>query len=343
MSTAAQAATAAHPQAPAQHRDNVVRDQLAYMFCGLWMITGLYIDGWAHEADRPETFFSPWHGVLYSGFAAAMLYTAYTARRDKGGVADTPLGSDRLTTVGAALFVLGGASDMVWHEIAGIEADLEALVSPTHLLLMIGGLFMVTLPIRAALRANSSGTEAITRGARVAIAASATLALGLTLFFLMYLSPWNDPDNFLVKYLPDAAGSDFPVQVGVASLLLTTILFCGALLWPSARWTLPTGTATVMFTAVALAQSGLEGFDLRLPVLAATAAGVTADLLLRARRPLPVVGAATGAVLSSSFFALLHIEQTVRWSPDLWVGAIFFAALVGYGTGLAVALKQPAR
>ena len=50
-----------------------LRDEAVYMLCGLWMITGLYIDGWAHGAEKPETFFTPWHLVLYSGFGAAVL------------------------------------------------------------------------------------------------------------------------------------------------------------------------------------------------------------------------------------------------------------------------------
>ena len=36
-----------------------IRDEAAYMVCGLWMIIGLYIDGWSHQVDKPETFFTP--------------------------------------------------------------------------------------------------------------------------------------------------------------------------------------------------------------------------------------------------------------------------------------------
>lgn len=47
------------------------RDEWAVAFFGTWMIAGLFLDGWSHGVNKPETFFSPWHGVLYSGFAAA--------------------------------------------------------------------------------------------------------------------------------------------------------------------------------------------------------------------------------------------------------------------------------
>ena len=34
----------------------------------IWGIGGLFLDGWAHtNLPRLETFFTPWHAVLYSG------------------------------------------------------------------------------------------------------------------------------------------------------------------------------------------------------------------------------------------------------------------------------------
>src|SRR5918911_2729090 len=38
-----------------------------------WFVAGLYLDGWAHNTiPALETFFTPWHGVLYSGFFASL-------------------------------------------------------------------------------------------------------------------------------------------------------------------------------------------------------------------------------------------------------------------------------
>ena len=302
------------------------RDELAYMVCGLWMVIGLYIDGWAHEADKPETFFTPWHGVLYSGFAAAMLYGLYTSVRDRGGKR-TGI-DDRIASLGVATFLLGAGGDLAWHEIAGVEADLEALVSPTHLMLMIGGLLMVTLPLRVDVGDSRAG--------RLARLMSVGLGLGVVAFFVMYLSPWAEADVFMREYVPDDELSNLALQTAMATVILTTVMFIAAVLWTARRWPLPAGTATVMFTAVALGQAGLEGFDLRLTIVAAPVAGAIADALLRAERPFPLVGAASGAALWASYFALLHIEKGVQWGPSLWVGAIVFGALAGYGTGVAL-------
>ncbi len=37
---------------------------------GWVLVSGLYADGWAHvNVPGLETFFTPWHGVLYGSFA----------------------------------------------------------------------------------------------------------------------------------------------------------------------------------------------------------------------------------------------------------------------------------
>ena len=48
-------------------------DLLTVAFTG-WPIIGLFVDGWAHNNDKPETFFTPWHGLFYSGFVATALW-----------------------------------------------------------------------------------------------------------------------------------------------------------------------------------------------------------------------------------------------------------------------------
>ena len=314
-----------------QARAAQIRDEAAYMVCGLWMVIGLYIDGWSHQVDKPETFFTPWHFVLYSGFGAAMLYSGYMAARDSRRGVQPAIGEDRITTLGVAVFVLGAVGDGAWHELIGIEVDLEGLISPTHLALMVGGLLMVTLPIRSALR----DAAPITSGGLLTVVASAGLALAVVSFFLMYLSPWTESYVFGRAYVPDSDRADLEVAHGMSMVAVMTALFAGTLLWTARHWRLPAGAATVMFTAVALGLSGLDGFDVRLPVLAATAAGVAADVLLANGRSLRVVGMAIGGVLWAAFLALEHLERGVEWSPSLWSGAIVFAVMTGLGVGLA--------
>ena len=64
------------------------RRQAITVVAGAWVVLGVFVDGWAHF-NRPglETFFTPWHALLYSGAAALfgwlLLPTATVTRRDR--------------------------------------------------------------------------------------------------------------------------------------------------------------------------------------------------------------------------------------------------------------------
>ena len=312
-----------------------VRDEAVYMLCGLWMITGLYIDGWAHEADKPETFFTPWHLVLYSGFGAALVYSGLIALREaRTGVART-FGDDAVTTVGVVVFVVGAVGDFVWHELFGIEVDLEALISPSHVALMIGGLLMVTMPFR-----TMAGLE--DRQATIVRSGSAFLALGVVAFFLMYLTPWDGEQPFSEVYRPGE--NDLAIVYGMSAVLVTSALFLGtALLLAGRERALVPGTITVGFTLVALAQAGLEGWDQVALVPAATLAGVVIDVLLGRGASLRMIGAVGGVVLWSGLFGLVHADAGVEWSESLWSGAVVFAGMTGLGVAELVVSRSGAR
>ena len=99
---------------------------------------------------------------------------------------------DLLTVLFAAWLVIGvfvdGWAHLVWHEIFGIEVDLEALLSPSHLTLFAGGLLVVTSPLRAAWAEPSSASP--TFGQLFPRLLSATLTAAQVAFFLMQYSPW---------------------------------------------------------------------------------------------------------------------------------------------------------
>jgi hypothetical protein len=97
--------------------------------CGSWLIGGLYLDGWAHvHIPALESFFTPWHAVLYSGYIAGAGALALTLRRNRLRGASRwdalPAGYG-LSLVGAFIFFFGGLADMVWHIVFGIEVGVE--------------------------------------------------------------------------------------------------------------------------------------------------------------------------------------------------------------------------
>src|ERR1700694_160006 len=49
-----------------------------------WLMAGAYLDSWAHRhLYRLETFFTPWHAVLYSGMFAILIFLALSALRNQ--------------------------------------------------------------------------------------------------------------------------------------------------------------------------------------------------------------------------------------------------------------------
>lgn len=298
------------------------RGERAIAVFGTWMITGLFIDGWAHEVEKPETFFSPWHLILYSGFVAAVAFFVWDGRRQAGQGAEVILDpGDRLTTVGLVIFVVGAVGDGLWHELFGIEVDLEALLSPTHLMLLIGGFLMVTTAVRAAWADPAVQEPTIREFAAPLIAL--TLATALVLFFTQYLNAFEG-----VAQPTGATGRDRELREveGLATVLATNLVLMFAVVHTLRRLRPPPGSFTVLFGGVALLMAGMEGFDLAELIVPMVLAGVAADFLV-GRVPRPVLLGLVPVVLWSTYFAVAEISYGVVWTTELWAGSIVLASV----------------
>jgi hypothetical protein len=92
------------------------RADLVTVVLSAWLIGGLFVDGWAH-VTRPqlETFFTPWHVVFYSGFAASALWVGWSVWvRRRPGVAwreAVPVGYGP-ALAGLVLFAASGLGDL---------------------------------------------------------------------------------------------------------------------------------------------------------------------------------------------------------------------------------------
>jgi hypothetical protein len=306
------------------------------MLLGTWLLVGLVVDGWAHNnLAALETFFTPWHALFYSGFVATagwVLATATRARQpERSGLAAFPAGYG-LAVVGVVVFAVGGAGDMTWHSIFGIEQDVEALFSPTHLLLFAGMALILSTPLRAAW-SDPAAPAAPGYWRFLPVLASATLVSVLVAFAFMY---W-------AAFIQTIGASSFDPDLldGVASVLATNLILLAPLLLLVRRWRLPFGTATTIYTAVGVLMGAVDAYRLPAMVAAAILAGLAVDALLRLLEPSAsrpqrfwVAGALVPLATWSVYFAVVAVTLGIGWSAELWSGTIAWACLLGLALSL---------
>lgn len=213
----------------------------------LLFVSGLYLDGWAHNHGRvDESFFTPWHAFFYAGFGLIVLLMVFTVliNRVRGypWQRATPAGY-ALSWVGVVIFAAGGLGDLIWHEIFGVEEDLEALLSPTHLALIIGVALIVSGPLRAAWQRIGRRPTWRTLGAALF---SLTALISSFTFIMMYAHP-------ITFNIAGATHREFDRDIGqmagVLGMLVTTSLLMGPTLLVMRRWALPPGSLTLVWGA----------------------------------------------------------------------------------------------
>ena len=91
----------------------------------------------SHLLRTPETFFTPSHGVLYTGVGicliSAILSLVLLGTKKEYRSRSFTFGS-KIIIAGAIAQIIAGPGDFYWHELFGIDG----LLSPTHLALALG-------------------------------------------------------------------------------------------------------------------------------------------------------------------------------------------------------------
>jgi hypothetical protein len=307
------------------------------MLLGTWLLVGLVIDGWAHtNLQGLETFFTPWHAVFYSGFVATacwVLSTATRERRHGGPVLEAAPAGYGLAVVGVLVFAAGGAGDLTWHTIFGIEQDVEALFSPTHLLLFAGMTLILSTPLRAAWTDRASPPAPGYRQF-LPVLASVALVTVLVAFAFLYWAAFTQTIG-VVDYDNDQLLNE------VASVLATNLILLAPLLLLTRRWRPPFGTATTLYGAVAVLIGAVDAFHHPATMEAGVLAGLLVDVLLRLLAPSAArprrfwaAGAAVPLVTWTTYFAAVATTSPIGWSPELWTGTIAWSALLGLALSL---------
>jgi hypothetical protein len=304
-------------------------DWMVVTLCA-WIVGGAYLDVWAHlHLALFESFFTPWHAVLYSGMVATTAYLIVLWRRSRAaGTAWDWTSGYGLSLAACALFAASGVTDAAWHTVFGIETGLNGLISPPHVLLVVSACLIVSGPMRVAWN----------RG-RARAPWPAVISAALLLSFLTFLTQFDHP-------LSSAwAGEPAPLAVlrlrrdgmelGILGVLVQTGLVTGLVLLLVSRFQLPWGTLTLVL--------GLNGFLITAVdrvsglTLVAVAMGAVGDLLLGLLRPSPaspvrlrVFAALWPAAAYAVYFLELLATGGVWWPLHVWTGTVLIAGAEGW-------------
>ena len=289
------------------------REDTVTVVGGLWLTIGLFLDGYAHEnilTGDSESFFTVWHGVFYAGFAVTATWLLRLRRR--GPLDD----AYRLSFVGLVLFGIGGAADLAWHTALGVETGIDALLSPSHLVLFVGLILILTTALRH-------------RPESAAAVVSVGLATALTGFFTSWAWGFGIAELTEVPYDPVTKHGEAALIAGLASIALTTVVLCGAAL-VLARHPRRFGTHALLFAATALLVTA--GFDEGWHGVPAALAGGLALDILRPRARRAVVLSVSMLVTWATYLGLVRLTTSLDgWPPEVWIGAPIMAALLAAG------------
>jgi hypothetical protein len=310
------------------------RSEGVYIGLATLIVIGGYVDAWAHRhlASSLETFFTPWHGLLYGAALATGAWLGLeilAARRTIGSwrVA-IPTGYE-LAVVGFALAAVGGVADLAWHSMFGIEVSVDALLSPTHLLLAAGFLLVVTAPARAWLvRPDRDGA--------VPPAAVLAVALGVAelAFFTQFLNPFAD---YWPTYDPEPG-----LTIGIASILVQSAILGAGIVALRALGPIRPGAISLVVVGPAVAAAGAG--DTWLTVPAAIAGALVGELLVSARgrdlapgRLATLIGLVL-AVLWASYEGILWAAFGLTWTAHAITGGVILGAVTGWLIGFLASL-----
>jgi hypothetical protein len=305
----------------------------------VWLSVGTLLDGWAHNTqDGLDTFYTPWHLVMYAGAIAVCSFTlsVFSWNVSRGATWRTALPAGYLPVlVGVGIFLASGVGDLIWHELFGIESNVEALLSPTHLGLAVGVFLIQSGPIRAAaLRAGRS----LDRWSR---ALPPLLSATLMLTTLTYMTQFVNPlglTGAAIDYRDEHGRVTSSLDLG--GMLLHSALVAGALLLVTRRWRWPLGSITLI-VGLNAAMMIFVCYDTLAPhplwlLLAAVAAGAGGELAYQMLRSAPEITqvrvlAVVTPVLFSLFYYLTLIVAGggIWWSVHLWTGAIVLSGVAG--------------
>jgi hypothetical protein len=311
----------------------------------VWQV-GAYVDVWfhVHHGFEVDSFFTWAHALMYGGWAAAGLVPVVYQLWNRCRLSR----SYQTYLVGVALFGLGGAADLAWHNRFGFEVGHDAVVSFPHLLLALAFTVAPFGLLQAAV-AWRTGAGRARRG----LLTLADLPLVLSLGMLLRVTGWCliYADPLSIDFASAGAASrDLPgfasitwntttAQVaGSAGIFLRSIVLALFLVVPLRHLRLSSGSITLMmmYDALLIVPATDQWMSLPGVVGAAVAGEVVWAWMRRGGFGGPdrdvgywVLGGVVPLVQSALILLTLAVGGGITWSVHVATGVPLGAGFLG--------------
>ena len=325
--------------------------------CCVWIASGFFLDAWAHGHVPVESFFTPYHGIFYSGMLALLLVLAgFILRNRARGYAwsDCVPRPYRLALLGIPIFIAAGVGDMLWHIALGVEEGVDALLSPTHQALGLGIFFLSSGPIRSVLADRTS----------TSLVKQLPLTLGLATWLILVhfgtayaFDPSAGRTNapppiapFTPDYLTSLSIGYYKVSLGVLVVIFQSTVMNGFALWLISRMKTQPGTFALLYLIGNVPAAA--AFTNQTPLLAVTIAqsaitGIVADTLIARYDPQPAnrrafawFAVAVPISYVGVYLAGTAIADRLWWDWNVALGAWIWAGVCGYALSLLATARR---
>jgi hypothetical protein len=291
------------------------------------------LDGWAHEIVKVlDTFFTPWHAIYYSGFAAVSLFLCgdilynFSQRKKLARSLRTKYAS---AYIGVLIFSAGGLGDVIWHEFFGFERSIDALMSPTHLGLYLGMFLIFSAPFKNLIYQKNNK---LNFKSNLTLILSITIIFSFLTFFTQYINPLISPFAFNTHQTPYRF---YHEAIGLASLFVHTIFLLAPLLMTLVHKKIPLGGLSTIILLNALSMTSIHlHFDF---LIAAVLISICSEALLHLTRPslrnpfgFQVFSYLLPFVYAGFYFLVGSYSRGIGWSSQLWIGTVLVSGFFGW-------------
>lgn len=278
---------------------------------GSWDITN-------HLINRPEIFFSVPHTILYTGAGIAIAGSLTMLRVQI--IQRDPLKSlsTKMAVIGSLVLVGAGPADFVWHQAFG----LDGLLSPTHMMLVIGMLSSSLGGLLGLRRAIADRTNP--RPIFTTVLATLPIWLAAAGMLHMLTLPFSNTAHF--KFNPDPTLAVILATVAFPFLSSVILKSMSSMTGKKFGYLSALGAS---FVAVAVLTSIIPDEKIRISIpfyLMNLIPIVAADIILSNSKKGPLAYLA-GSIIGISFFTLYfplitHTYNEILTTSPVWPSAI---------------------